>query len=241
MNVENILSKITALLALAENPGASSEEAETAARIAQILMARHQIDAAAVAEARRAEGLHDAPLPIDTAVVGTYKARPAWLGALVATVAKVNGCFAHWCWIRGAYELRVAGPEDDRRLAEQLILLLVAQVERCTRTHAKGKGRTYANSFRHGMVQRLGERLRDAQREAAEAARRESTGSALVFVGHALARRDAQPALVAKWVESQLGKLEAAPSHKVRYDAGAWAEGRKHGNAAALAHDRMAP
>jgi hypothetical protein len=242
MNTDSIIEKIKALLNLADNSGASSEEAETAARLAQVLMSKHSITAAAVAEARKAEGFAPPPAPNGYATVDCWTKRPVWVGSLGQHCAKANGCYVYWHWGAEGHELRLCGPDDDRRMAEQLMHLLIAQVNRCARREGKGRGRTYANSYRRGMVQRLGERLTEALREAEKDAKQLAQGepgAALVLVSKAIVTRREQPKQVKLWVEQQVGKLTTRRASRSRYNNDGWQAGRAAGDRATLGHDRV--
>jgi len=244
MDQKSIIEKIKALLTLAEDAGATDSEGETAARMAQLLMSKYGIAEEAVRQAAAAEGHAPKAAPIESERHGKWRSRPTWVGQLMSAVATHNGCYVYWehVWsddaMRFLYALRVCGTEHNRELAIALFSLLQEQVERFTKRSCKGKGRTYANNFRLGMVTRLNERLREAAKQAEQEARQEATGSALVLVDKAiLARREACN-LARKWVQSNGVTLRSHKTYSQR-DAEARQHGYREGNKATLHNDRM--
>ncbi|MCP4244714.1 MAG: DUF2786 domain-containing protein [bacterium] len=232
-----VMKKIQGLLTLSENAGASAHEAETAANLAAVLMAKHAIDGAAVEAAREAEGHKVPPAPNGFSVLETQRRRVTWTGRLANQCAQVNGCDMYWNWTQYGYEIRIVGPETDRDMTEALYHLLHAQVNRFAK-QALGD-RTFKNNFRLGMVSRLGQRLKQGLREAEDQARAACTGSALVVVGNAIQKRQDQRREVRVWLESQVGKLAVGKASKAAYDARGYDEGQSAGNRATLRNDRL--
>lgn len=245
MDTKNIIEKIRALLNLSEDAGASEAEGETAARMAQLLMAKHGIAEEAVRQAAAAEGHAPRKAPIASTQHGSWKARPTWVGQLMTSCAKVNGCYVYWehQWEPNKrhyiYTLRVCGADQDRELTLALFTLLEAQVNTYTRRECKGRGRTYGNNFRHGMVGRLRDRLAEALQQAEDEAKAETTGAALVLVSNAITVRREASKLAKQWVKDSLGVKLSTRRTSSRHDRGAREHGYSEGGKATLKHDRM--
>jgi hypothetical protein len=245
MDTQKIIEKVRALLNLSEDAGASEAEGETAARMAQLMMAKYGIAQEAVRQAATAEGHAPPKAPIDSVLWGGWKVRTSWLGQLMTASCNVNGCYVYWQHVWDAdqarynYKLRVCGTEHDRQLAIALFELLQEQVNRFTRKECKGLGRTYANNFRHGMVGRLRDRLAEALQQAEQEAKSEVSGSALVLVKTAIVARRESSSLAKGWVKDSLGvKLRSRRTHS-RHDSDARSHGYREGDNATLKHDRM--
>jgi len=241
---QKMLAKVRDLLNLADNAGATEAEGETAARMAQILMARHGITEEAVRQAAAADGHAPKAAPIDSELWGSWRARPTWVGRLAVACCQVNGCFVYWDSAynpnagRRHYALRVCGTAADREMTLTLLALLKEQVERSSRRCAQGMGRTYVNNFRLGMVGRLHTRLKDAHAQAEREARTETTGAALVIVDRAILARREAAALAKAWITNNGTKLRSR-STREQSDARARAHGAHEGDKATLRHDRV--
>jgi hypothetical protein len=245
MDTKNIIEKIRALLNLAQDAGATEAEGETAARMAQLMMAKHGIAEEAVRQAAAAEGHAPRQAPIDSTLHGYWKARPTWVGGLMASCGKANGCYVYWNqqWDpnnrRYFYALRVCGKAEDRQLTLALFELLQEQVNCFTRRECQGRGRTYANNFRLGMVERLRQRLFEALKQAEQEAEQEAQGAALVLVKNAISVRRESTSMAKQWVKDQLGVQLRKRRTYSRHDQGAHAHGYSEGGKATLNHDRM--
>ena len=153
--------KIRKLLALAADPGASPQEAETASRQAAALMAKHDIDLADLEEeALKAEfDLTEAQAmgcrPGKTNAVEV----PPWIGIIaygvkVYTRTRVRAG-------RGVVFFR--GPREDVELAQWLTNTLV------TGAYAASKGSPQPHAFRNGYAAAIQRRLKDLARDRDQA------------------------------------------------------------------------
>lgn len=166
-----ILEKIRKLLALSKSDNAN--EAAVAAAAAQRLMTEHQI-----AEAELGGSADDerAQREIDPLFTGSSE-MPMWLNILSFNLAQLNGCIT---WIgRDANRRKVitiVGRPSDVASVRYLFAWLRLEIDRLTRRHAHGKGRTYATSYRKGCVSGVVA----AMRETTKVARQQASGAALV-------------------------------------------------------------
>jgi flagellin-specific chaperone FliS len=245
MDAEKIAKRIADLFALAGDGGASAHEAEAATRAAQALMAKHRITEAAVRAAAAAEGGAVRPEPVNCTRHGEHKSKVTWLGQLMMACGRANGCTIYWDaqWSTGQgrylYSLTVVGAESDRQLTIMLYDLLVEQINRSTRRECRGEGRTVANNFRLGMIDRIGRRLHQANQQAEREAIEEASGAALVLVKSAITERKQAIDRARGWLAEQGVILRQKRSYN-RQDADARARGFVEGGRVTLKHDRVA-
>lgn len=141
---DSIAEKIRKLLALAEG-AANEHESASAAAMAARLMERHAISEAHL---KRSD---DSAAP---ETVTFYNAGPRarkrarWRGRLALAVAGAHGAYVFW---RGPHLMGV-GRRVDVDAARVVFDYCAAEIERLTATRARGRGRSFANGFRHGCV-----------------------------------------------------------------------------------------
>ncbi|WP_329368078.1 DUF2786 domain-containing protein [Streptomyces sp. NBC_00669] len=172
------LARIRALLAKAESTG-FPEEAEALSAKAQHLMARHSIDAAALAAAHG--GGPDAPAARRIGVDRPYEGAKA---LLLDAVAAANRCESVWSSEFGF--ATVVGHPADLEAVEVMFTSLLVQADRALHRGRPSRSRDFRESFLIAYAARVRERLTAAtDAEVAEAAR--EAGPALL---PALAARD---------------------------------------------------
>ncbi|HZT64675.1 MAG TPA: DUF2786 domain-containing protein [Acidimicrobiales bacterium] len=164
-----LADKVRKLLAQAEDPGATPEEAQSFTAKAQQLMTKYAIDWALITDADRMEKVTQGGWRIE----GPYAAHKV---TLVNAIARANDCRAVYTDLAGGAKfMDVVGYPDDvdwvetlfRSLELQLTLALAAAMRvKPDRVH----GRTYAVGFIQGYVHEVAERLRRARRDAVAAA-----------------------------------------------------------------------
>lgn len=150
-DTERIIEKIKALLALAADPGAAQQEAETAARQAQKLMDKHSLDEYDLMVASGAdwdlitgEGIGTRPGKKNAKVV------PPWIG-IIGFGVRV------FCGVRstiGFNRVFFKGRRSDVELAVWLHDLLVAGCYRAS------EGQPDPNAFRNGYAATIQSRLK---------------------------------------------------------------------------------
>jgi hypothetical protein len=236
---EKIVDKIKKLLRLAES--ANVNEAATAAGAAQRLMEAHQIDQAMVA-------LEDDDAPVgsvenepvrqfdDDEALHVWARLASWKLQLAWTVASENGCRTFQSHVyshkQGRYlrTIGIVGRPSHVATVRYLFAYLMAEIDRLCRKSGRGKGRTWANSFRLGAVHEVRKRLAQARRKARQEARAKLEGDtvALVRLDHALARIDEFRNTVDAWMKENMN-LHAASASRHQTDHDAWHEGREAG------------
>jgi hypothetical protein len=171
---EGTLNKISKLLTLADS-GANENEANTAMSAAMKLLAKHNLTASDIESWTLREE------EIMSEGVENGNRFNTWKSRLFNVVAETHFCYLYRASREGKYVL--TGTETNRRAVVILMAYLEAVIEDCTRQALKEytgweHGKTYANSFRLGMVSRIAERLREEQRKIIKEA--EGPGSDIV-------------------------------------------------------------
>lgn len=161
-----MINKIKKLLELASNPASSPGEAETAGRMAARLMAKHQIDQAALDS-------HQFEVSVDLAEVEARACRPGkknakevppWIG-IIAFGVKVYTRTRTTRSIHPGY-IMFQGPRTDVELAKWLHEYILAQCYKAS----EGLGLGESTLFRNGYASAIQHRLKDlaAQRKDEE-------------------------------------------------------------------------
>lgn len=173
--------KIRKLLALAADPNAAPNEAESAGRMAAKLMAKHEISLADLTEAELREKWDLTSVSAQGCRPGKKDAKevPNWIGIIawgvkIYTRTRVSSS-------RGIVFFR--GPREDCELAKWLHELLIDQCYKAS----GGRSISEANSFRNGYASTIQSRLKKmaAQRDRSD---QEDTCNALVVVQDARQR-----------------------------------------------------
>src|SRR6185312_13321348 len=193
----NYLDLITKLLAKAENPACTPQEAEAFIAKAQELATNHSIEQALIDRARAASGAKVAVAEGFKQIRLCTERNTKLIKAkrqLVAWLADVNNCFVVMGY-RRAY-LEVTGHESDVIMLEHLFASLLIQMQRAM-GQAEGRGEVvgaigeWRVSFAHAYVRRVGVRLTDiknARMAASDTAG--SPGTALVLRDRAQLSKD---------------------------------------------------
>lgn len=185
---DSILAKIKKLLALAADPGAAPNEAETARRQAEALMAKHRIEEA---EVLLASGTAKPVFELVTVRMSatphypghTPKQIPEWINLLsygVAVFTEIRLSLV----TTGYYgaQLKLMGTVADVALAQWMIETLAKQAYEAARKAVAGNGTREANQFRRGYAVAVQQRLR----AMAQGTKQQAAGStALVVVDSA--------------------------------------------------------
>ena len=143
---QNLLEKISKLLALASSP--NEHEAALAAEKAAELLAKHNLSVADLGQ--------DKDEDITKSIVDKTGRYVTWKMWILAGIANANGCQA----MRSTYsgEMRVVGTETNIAVSKSLYEYLTAIVDKLVKQH-RGKGRVFINAFRVGCATRLRQRL----------------------------------------------------------------------------------
>lgn len=181
MTNDRIIEKVKKLLALASDPSAAPNEAETASRQAASLMAKYNIDLAALSQAELEAEWDITELGMPGCRPGKKdpKEVPAWIGIMafgvkVYTRTRVVS--------RGGYVL-YRGPRQDVELAQWMLKALIDLA------YKQSKASTDPSAFRNGFASAIQKRLKAmaAERDQAD---QEAGSTALVVVDRLKAKLD---------------------------------------------------
>ncbi|HUS27593.1 MAG TPA: DUF2786 domain-containing protein [Kofleriaceae bacterium] len=226
------VDKIRKLLNLAQNASANENEADTARRLAERLMA-----AAGISEADIADSATPDADPLATFGAQHVRSPEAgWHGILAVAVARVVGCYVHYSWQyeKGRREraLTWVGTQAQRESAIELHAWLISQVERLAKGAARiakdhpAGSRAYLGAYRRGLASSI------ASQAMALGKNREATTQPDT---NALARRSAIQNAIAAY-EKQHDLRSTGSSYRTRA-LGAFAAGVNDGRSVRLQHD----
>jgi hypothetical protein len=169
--------KIQGLLATAESLADQGNEEAAGAYVAKAhaLQQKYSIDQAMLGEGEAPRAIIDRTWMMP----GAYGRRKVNLAHVVAVHTGCAGYFARA--EDGAYRFHVFGFTADVEWAETLFFSLCHQAEAALGFAEKGPyehGRSFTTAFLEGFTQEVARRLREAAREARDAATRQHTGAA---------------------------------------------------------------
>ena len=173
--MSNISSKIAKLLALSTN-NPSHHEAEAALRLALRLMEKHAISEADV------KGL--STQEISSSFIDTPPA--TWRVNLATALSNLHGCYSYYTPRRG---ITVAGSKTSRDAVIHDFHFLSTVINHLTLRNSVGLGRSYAESFRRGMVSKISDEISSALSAArAESQAAGASTTALTVTTSAISR-----------------------------------------------------
>lgn len=172
--------KIRKLLALAADPSAAPQEAETAARQAAALMAKHDIDLADLEEAELRQQFDLTTGEACGHRPGKRNAKevPPWIGIIAWGIK----CYTRTRVARGAGVVYFRGPREDVELAQWLQGILVEAA------YKGSQGQPDPNAFRNGFASAIQGRLKKMVKEREQVESSEPNQFALVKVQDARQR-----------------------------------------------------
>lgn len=171
MSDPKLTDKIRKLLALAADPNAAPNEAETAGRMAARLMAKHDIDLADLEEEALRQAWDMTELRAQGCRPGKKNAVevPPWIG-IIAWGVKV---YTRTRTTTGAGYIKFKGPREDVELAKWLHEYLLHQAYEASKGLPLGE----ANRFRNGFASALQGRLKRMARDRDASDREDHTGT----------------------------------------------------------------
>ena len=175
MGSRSVIDKVKALLEKTEGQGCTPEEAASAARVAQQLITQYKLDLAEVKEIGGTIGKHP-PLYCDKTI-------PHWRSDLAHWVSKLNGCIMYRAnYSDGTQGIGIIGRKADVRFVRFLFNHCSQEIERMREDnqpelpHVRAQAafiekaaREWADSFRHGAVNQIATRMRDAHVDLVDA------------------------------------------------------------------------
>lgn len=238
MNIDQAIDRARKLFALAtsNNP---HEAAQAAAR-AQEILDRYEITQAMldadndVDDEEEIENFAEKGAPLDTA-----KALASWKKRLAMGIAEANQCLVYSGRARGKRAIQIIGRPSDVQKVRYMYDYLVRETDQLTKHHARGCGHTWANNFRHGVVDTLRSVLEATRAKVAADMRAAADGSlALVRVDNALIKLEDRTKAVELYAKVRLNLR--VTSHSARGNRGARERGREAGREIKLGNARGA-
>jgi Protein of unknown function (DUF2786) len=171
----DVLARIRKLLAVAEHPNTPPEEADTATRAAERLIAKHAIDEALLEATAPTKARPESRTIVIDAPYATAKTR---LAGVIATAHGVRAIT-----IQGPNEpvrVTLIGFAADLQVVELLYTSLLLQVTTSVRRQSES-GRAFRRAFLIGFAAEVGERLRAARGEAVSDADAAGASTALAL------------------------------------------------------------
>lgn len=225
MTIDQAIDKARKLLALAtsDNP---NEAAQAAAR-AQEILDRHEITQAMLEvddeDGEEVENFADKGAPLESAgSIATWKA------CLARSVSEANQCKVFTSRATGKRTIEIIGRPSDVQKVRYLFAYLTHETDRLVKRDARGCGRTWANNYRHGVVDTLSKALKATRAKVAVDMRAAADNSlALVRIDNALAKLDERTAAVELYAKANL-RLRMGSSSS-RGNKGARERGREAG------------
>lgn len=154
------MTKIRKLLALAGNEAANEQEAATAARQAESLMRKHQIDSVEITLKEIEQDVSFEQGTVDVSFEGrenyVSKAMPSWVGVIAVGVGRLHTCKVDTTWLAGkGLKIRFSGYAPDVLVATWTYTMLCQTVYRLSKKHGQGQGMAFCKSFRVGAASTL--------------------------------------------------------------------------------------
>lgn len=221
---EKALDQIKKLFALASSP--NEHEAAAAAAMAARLMEKHAITAAMLdVPAADAPRVEDDPLDVQPRST-------TWRLRLAMAVAMAHGCYILVRGFQGeaSRNLHLVGRADDTATARYVFAYLARAVEQLAKAQA-GRGATWLNNYKLGVVDSIGLRLKAGQ----DAARREARAAAASDLATGAATERAIARVDARSEDAKTAAMKSSPEAKLHtprpgaFDADARQRGRLDG------------
>lgn len=157
---EKTLDKITKLLTRAKDTAANENEANVAMGFALDLLAKHNLSVSDVDGVRKEETVDSCELDRST------KSKLAWETSLIRCICDTHFCFHYTCGKKSI----IVGKETNKKAVKMLYLYLVSVInDMADKAFEDYKGfehgKTYKNSFKKGMVERISDRLEEQKRQ----------------------------------------------------------------------------
>ena len=181
MTNDRVIEKVKKLLALASDPSAAPNEAETAGRMAASLMAKYNLDLATLTDQELEAEWDMTELSMPGCRPGKRDPRevPAWIGIMAFGIKLYTRTR---CTKHGGYVI-YRGPRQDCELAQWMLKALIDLA------YKQSKASNDPTGFRNGFATAIQRRLKDmaADRDLAD---QEAGSTALVVVDKLRAKMD---------------------------------------------------
>lgn len=213
---ETLIEKISKLLSKAKCKSITPEESAAFFAKAHSLMLEHKIEQSEL-DLNEDEEHQTEEEQLNSEDKGKSKLA-TWKAQLGVVLSKANGCFIY----QSTSRIILTGKKSDTDTVRYLYDYCIREIDRLTKAHASGYGRTYANNFRLGCV----DAIRQAIKAEVEAKKQKyaSNERALVVINQA-------PILAKEAERHARGAARLSKTRRSsRYDEGAREAGRQAGS-----------
>lgn len=225
-----LLEKAAKLFRMA-NQSQSPEEAAVAAGKLQEFLTKYELDESVIqikAGKSDNEIIDNEPI-IDYGSVGdpldnSGKSLIMWKASLSMLLAKYNSCKIYR--IKGS--LHIIGRPSDVATMRYLYEFLVSEVERLRGLQLAGHGKTWYNNFKMGVVDAIGEKLKESRENAFKDLRENSESTSLIVINKAIELVKEKDRRLQGWV-AQNKRLRSGSGYTMNHDNQAREAGRKAG------------
>jgi len=235
MTYNEALQKAAKLLRLSKSD--NPNEAALAASRAQEIIDRYRIETEMLAYAVNGQEQPKDDEPIkdfSDDPLERLRRKSTWKARLAQHIANHNCCKMYNGW----YGPTVIGRPSDVATVRYLYAWLVQEVDRLAERDCKGNGISWANNFRLGVVDTIGNRLHEQKKETEKAIRHETAllaaqqgldqSVALIKVNNAIARTEQRRQQVDAWTKANV-KLVSGRSSYSSYNPSARHAGQAAG------------
>lgn len=168
------------------NGSSFQEEAATALGKAQALMLKYKVTQSMIEDVSE-EDQEDIEAfrasPLNEEDRGKRKLA-MWKYRLTSVLCQYNGCYT----FQSGSNLVLVGKPSDVDAIRYLYSYCRREIDRLTKTHCKGQGRTYANNFRIGCVEAIREAIKTEQEEVRKQFDHDKDEKSLVAIDKTLAK-----------------------------------------------------
>ena len=215
--MKDVISTVKKLLKMAEGKSSASEAANAAA-IAQTLITKHRIDVSKLSDDEE-EHIKKCP-PLYRSNNITH-----WRSDLGHWITKLNGCVMyHANYNDGTKGLGVVGRPSDVLFCRWLFDHCCKEIDRLAKeamTAGKGTGKKWSNSFRHGAVNIISQRMRQAHAEQMMQSQKEEIT--------AIVKLDNRDEVVNNWIIKHMETKPSTATGKREFSATAYIAGQEAG------------
>lgn len=222
-NLESVMRRIKKLLAIAEDSRGDANECAAAARMAESIMRKYQIDHADVisAELQREDAFDSTYVGTTMDPEGASKTASGWAGILAVQVANLYDCQARYGWTpKHGKSIKFSGYKLDTELARQTYVFIVNNMAAASREYLKinrWAGRREGEAFRSGYIAAVNASIKDMIRAKREEMQQASSSRALVIAkGRAVAEH--------------FGDVKYRPAGRRSFQGDAFGAGREAGS-----------
>lgn len=223
-NLESTMRRVRKLLAIAEDSRGDPNECAAAARMAESIMRKYQIEHADVIskEIQGGDAFGTADVGSTMDLEGASKEAPGWASILAVYVAKLYDAQVRFTFTpKHGKTLRFSGYKVDVEMALQTYCFIVNNMAAASRVYLKTNrwaGRKEGNSFRSGYISAVGVSIKAIFAEKAREMQDAASSRALVLVK-------------ANAVAEHFGKVKYKPgSSGQRFQSDAFSSGRSAGS-----------